>query len=125
VFRAGAGVPDEPVAAIERLVAVVRPGARPLVLLDAELPPVQLRALAAARDVDALAIRMRPVRGVQGVRERLRDAGLPARVVDAGAVLGEGDASDAGDPLDAVRLARVAVAADLRRVPRRRDRAPG
>lgn len=109
IFRAGGGVPDEPVAAVERLVAVVRPGSRPLVLLDAELPPVQLRALAAVSDVDALAIRMRPVRGAGGVRARLRAAGLPARVVDASAVLGEGEAPDAGDALDAVRLARVAA----------------
>ncbi|HEY6100700.1 MAG TPA: phosphatidylserine/phosphatidylglycerophosphate/cardiolipin synthase family protein [Anaeromyxobacter sp.] len=109
VFRVAAGAVAEPVAQVERLVAVVRPGSRPLVLFDAELPVAELRALAGARDADLLAVRMRPARSVQRVRVRLREAGLDARVADAGAVLAEGDASDVGDSLDAVRLARVAT----------------
>jgi phosphatidylserine/phosphatidylglycerophosphate/cardiolipin synthase-like enzyme len=109
VFRAGPEVPPEPISAIERLVAVVRPGARPLVLFDAELPPAQLAALAPVRDAELLAVRMRPVRSVERVRGRLRELGIPPRLVDASAVLGEGDASDVGDALDGVRLARVAA----------------
>ena len=109
VFRVGAGAVTEPLAAMERLVSVVRPGTQPLVLFDAELADPELRALAGVRNADVLAVRMRPTRSAQRVRERLREAGLDARVVDAGAVLGEGDASDVGEALDAVRLARVAV----------------
>lgn len=109
VFRAGATAVTEPLAAIERLVSVARPGPRPLLLFDAELADPELRALAGARNADVLAVRMRPTRSAQRVRDRLREAGLDARVVDAGAVLGEGDASDVAEPLDAVRLARVAV----------------
>jgi phosphatidylserine/phosphatidylglycerophosphate/cardiolipin synthase-like enzyme len=109
VFRAGPGVPAEPVAAIERVVAVVRAGARPLVLLDAELTAAELRALAQVRDADLLAVRLRPARGAQGVRERLRGLGLSPRVVDASVVLAEGEATDVGDALDGVRLARVAA----------------
>ena len=109
VFRAAAGQVAEALSAIERVVAIVRPGSRPLVLFDAELPVEDLRALARARDVDRLAVRMHSVRSTQRVRGRLRDAGLEPRVVDAGAVLAEGDASDVGEALDAVRLARVAT----------------
>ncbi len=109
VFRAAARPVAEPVAHVERFVAVVRPGTRPLVLFDAELPVADLRALAGVRDADLLAVRMRSARSAQRVRESLREAGLDPRVVDASAVLAEGDASDVGDPLDAVRLARVAT----------------
>lgn len=109
VFRVAAGEVAEPVAHVERLVAVVRPGSRPLVLFDAELPGAELRALAGVRGLDLLAVRMRPERSAQRVREGLRKAGLDPRVVDASAVLAEGAASDVGEPLDGVRLARVAT----------------
>jgi phosphatidylserine/phosphatidylglycerophosphate/cardiolipin synthase-like enzyme len=109
VSRVAAHDVAEPMAHVERLVAVVRPGSRPLVLFDAELPAAELRALAGTRNADLLAVRMRSARSAARVRQRLREAGLDGRVVDAGAVLGEGDASDVGDALDAVRLARVAT----------------
>ena len=109
VFRLGQRIVDEPVTAVERHVVVVRPGSRPLVLFDADLPAAELDALAAGRGVDLLAVRMRPVRACHLLRERLRKAGLEPRVVDASAVLGEGDASDVSGALDAVRLARVAT----------------
>ena len=109
VFRAGRGIADEPVTAVERHVVVVRPGTRPLVLFDADLPAAELHALGAARAIDLLAVRMRPVRACHLLRERLRRAGLEPRVVDASAVLGEGEAPDVSGALDAVRLARVAT----------------
>jgi phosphatidylserine/phosphatidylglycerophosphate/cardiolipin synthase-like enzyme len=109
VFRVAARDPSDPVAHIERFAAVVRPGSRPLVLFDADLPVAELRALAGVRDVDLLAIRTRSARSAQRVREGLREAGLEPRVVDASAVLAEGAALDVGEPLDGVRLARVAT----------------
>ncbi len=109
LFRVAAGDVAEPVAHVERFVAVVRPGSRPLVLFDAELPVAELRAIAGVHGVDLLAVRMRSARSAQRVREGLREAGLDPRVVDASAVLAEGAASDVGEPLDGVRLARVAT----------------
>lgn len=108
VFRVGAQRAVDPVSAVERYVTVVRPGLRPLVLLDAELASAELAALAGARGADLLAVRLRPVRSCHLVRARLRDAGLGPRVVDASTVLDEGDAADVNEALDAVRLARVA-----------------
>jgi phosphatidylserine/phosphatidylglycerophosphate/cardiolipin synthase-like enzyme len=89
----------------------VRRGVRPLVLFDAELPDPCLAELArspARAAADPVAVRMRPTRSCRAHRERLHTAGLPAVVLDARAVLAEGDAFDVSDPLDAVRLARVA-----------------
>ena len=109
LFRVANSEGADPVAAIERVVAVIRPGSRPLVLYDADLPDPDLRAVAAARGVDLLAVRLRPVGSCRRVRARLRHAGLGPRVADASAVLAEGDAGDVGSALDAVRLARVAM----------------
>ncbi len=109
MFRVGARPAVDPVSAVERYVTVIRPGSRPLVLFDAELPVAELSALAGARGVDLLAVRLRPVRSCHLVRARLRNAGLGARIVDASAVLDEGDAADVNEALDAVRLARVAT----------------
>jgi len=118
VFRVAAKPAAEPVAAVERLVSVVRPGSRPLVLFDAELPAADLQALGAVDEVERLAVRMTPGRSVQRVRARLREAGLaPTGVVDASAVLADGEASDVGEALSAVRLARVALRLRAARYP--------
>lgn len=110
VFRVGDRTAADPLAAIERHVVVVRPGARPLVLFDAGLSDVELPALRdGAGGAELLAVRLRPLRSCHLVRERLRAARLAPRVIDASAVLDEGDAADVGEPLDPVRLARVAT----------------
>ena len=111
VYRVGESAPEEPLAAIEQRVAVVRGGERPLVLVDCELADDALRTLAGLCDAsaaDVLAIRLRPTRACHAIRERLRAAGLPPRVLDARLVLDEGEALDVSDMLDAVRLARAA-----------------
>ncbi len=107
VFRVQGREGLDPVAAIERAVAVVRPGSKPLVLFDAELPAPALSAMAQEAGVDLLAVRVRRVRSCHLLRERLRSAGLAPLVADASAVLGEGDAADVSAAMDAVRLARV------------------
>jgi phosphatidylserine/phosphatidylglycerophosphate/cardiolipin synthase-like enzyme len=109
VYRVRDAASVDPIAAIERRVAIVRPGPLPLVLFDADLPAPELSALAAAPGAELLAVRLRAVRSCHLLRERLRDSGLPPRVIDASTLLDEGDASDIGEDLDAVRLARVAT----------------
>jgi phosphatidylserine/phosphatidylglycerophosphate/cardiolipin synthase-like enzyme len=109
VFRVGDGAAADPVLAIERLVAVVRPGRRPLVVFDADLPEEDLSSLAFSSGAELLAVRLRPLRSCHLVRERLRTAGLAPRVVDASAILDEGAAEDVSDDFDALRLARVAA----------------
>lgn len=99
-------------AAFEHRVAVVRPGDRPLLLFDCELPDERLRALAsgpAADAIEPLAVRLRPTRGATEIRRRLQALGLPALVVDARTALDEGDALDTAAPNDPVRLRRVAA----------------
>lgn len=93
----------------EQWVSVLRPGQRPLRIFDAEIPDEALRELAVRADADALAVRLRPTRGFGAIRRRLRAAGLPGQVLDARAVLDEGEALDVSEPLDALRLARVAA----------------
>ncbi len=78
----------------------------PLVLIDAELPDDRLRALVTGPEL--LAVRLRPIRSCSSIRKRLRALGTSARVVDARAVLDEGEALDVSEALDAVRLVRVA-----------------
>lgn len=109
VFRVRDRRAADPLAAVERQVTIVRPGPGPLVLYDAELPEGELSALAGAAGADLLAVRLRPARSCHVLRERLRAAGLAPRVVDASAVLDEGDAADVSDAHDPVRLARVAT----------------
>lgn len=112
VCRVAEGAPVDPLAAIERRVTVVRPGASPLVVFDAELPDATLRGLAEDASTsgrELLAVRLRPTRACRAIRVRLRALGLSPRVVDARAVLDEGEALDVSDALDAVRLARVAT----------------
>ncbi|MCC6522460.1 MAG: phosphatidylserine/phosphatidylglycerophosphate/cardiolipin synthase family protein [Polyangiaceae bacterium] len=109
LFRVRDRASEDPVAAIERWVTIVRPGPRPLVLFDVDLPDAELPALAAVDGAELLAVRLRPSRSCHLLRDRLRAAGLAARVVDARAVLDEGDAADVSESIDAVRLARVAT----------------
>ena len=54
-------------------------------------------------------MRVRPVHSYASLRAKLRAAGLPPYVIDAGAVIGEGEAPDVPELADAVRLARVAT----------------
>lgn len=111
VYRVGDGAAADPAAAIEQRVAVVRPGERPLLLFDAALPDATLGALAAMHGPsipELLAVRLRPTRSCHSIRQRLRAFGLSPRVLDARAVLDEGEALDVSDALDPVRLARVA-----------------
>lgn len=111
VYRVGGEGPANPVAAIEQMVEVLRPGERPVALIDAELPDEVLRALAASSgpaEPEHIAVRLRPTRSFTAIRERLRAAGLAPRVVDARAVLDEGSALDVSEEVDPVRLARVA-----------------
>lgn len=110
VFRVGERTAADPLAAIEQQVAVIRPGARPLLLFDSELADRDLALLAGLRGQDApelLAVRMRPTRSYNSIRVRLREAGLSTRVADASAVLDEGAAFDVAEAVDPVRLARV------------------
>lgn len=110
VFRGDGREGADPLAAIEQLVSVIRPGPTPLVLFDADLPRRDMDML---RDVagqcELLAVRMRATRSCHSIRERLRAAGLAPRVADASLILDEGEALDVPDAVDAVRLARVAV----------------
>ena len=90
--------------AVEQEVRVIRPGLRPLILFDANLPTAAFSTLDSA---ELLAVRMRPVRSCRMIRRSLRRAGLAAVVVDASAILDEGSALDVDENFDAVRLARV------------------
>ena len=111
VFRTNGAAPTQPPAVLEQRVLVIRPGATPLVLFDAELAPADLpalRGLAASGERELLAVRIRPTQSCRSIRARLQDAGLKPRVVDARVVLDEGMALDVSEFLDAVRLARVA-----------------
>lgn len=111
VYRTVRTASGDVLAAIEQRVAVLRPGDNPLVLFDAELPDEMLDALGKlplSPTPEVLAVRLRPTRSCRRIRQRLRAKGLPARVVDARAVLGEGTALDVSASFDPVRLARVA-----------------
>lgn len=109
VFRTRDRSAEDPVEAVERRVAIVRPGPLPLLPFDAELAEDELARIAGARGVEPLAVRLRPSRSCHLVRERLREAELAPRVVDASAVLDEGEAADVSEANDPVRLARVAT----------------
>ena len=109
VFRVSDRGAEDPLAAVERRVTVIRPGTLPLVLFDVELPQGELAALAGTAGAEMLAVRLRPARTCHLLRERLREVGLAPRVIDASTVLDEGDAADVSDDLDAMRLARVAT----------------
>jgi len=111
VFRTDGAAPPQPLADLEQQVLVLRPGATPLVLFDAELAPADLPALrsfAAPGALELLAVRIRPTQSCRSIRARMQAAGFEPRVVDARLVLDEGAALDVSEFLDAVRLARVA-----------------
>ena len=112
VFRVEASAAPDPLTAIEEQVEVIRPGSRPLLLFDADLAANGLSAIAGLggpEAPDALAVRLRPMQSCKAIRARLHLAGLAARVVDASAVLDEGEAFDVPVAVDPVRLARVAA----------------
>ncbi len=112
VYRMEGRTASDLVTAIEEQVEVIRPGSRPLLLFDADLAARGLAAIAGPggpEAPDALAVRLRPMQSCKAIRARLRLAGLAARVVDASAVLDEGQAFDVPAAVDPVRLARVAV----------------
>lgn len=111
VMRAHDDARSYPVEAIEQSISVIGPGERPLVLFDAELADDTLGELSELTRAftDILAVRLRPTRSCRSVRARLRRLGLPTRVIDARAVLDEGDALDVSEVLDPVRLSRVAA----------------
>lgn len=110
VFRIDGCDASDPLAAIEHLVRVIRPGALPLVLFDADLPASELAIMhALTGKCDVLAVRIRATQSCASIRTRLAAAGLDARVADASLVLDEGEALDVPDTIDAVRLARVAA----------------
>jgi len=112
LFRTLEQAGRDPLEAVEQEVQLIQPGARPLVLFDAELSDAELSRLASVSGADGpelLAVRMRAIRSCRGIRSRLRAAGLMPRVVDGSAILDEGAALDVGEDLDAVRLARVAA----------------
>jgi cardiolipin synthase len=109
IYRLGEHEGADPLSAIEKEVAVIRPGARPLVLFDSNAPEPERRLLSGLEKLDLLAVRMRPTESSDAIRARLAKSGLPPRVVDAPAVLDEGSALDVGPDLDSVRLARVAT----------------
>ena len=97
-----------PPTAVELRVAILRPGPRPLVLFDAELDDAALSSIRSVAWAEPVGARVRSTRSCQSLRAKLRRVGLSPRVVDAGAVLGEGDALDVPAQVDAVRLARTA-----------------
>ncbi len=93
----------------EAIVEVIRPGAMPIVLFDADGDPrtwAPLRTLPWARP---LAVRLHAENGWARLRAKLRDAELSPRVIDASAVLDEGPAIDVPGQAADVRLARVAA----------------
>lgn len=112
LFRATAAEGGDPVAEVEVRIEVLRQGALPLYLFDADLPDDDLARLArigGSGGPDLLAVRLRPVRSCAWLRARLASFGLPERVADASAVLDEGAALDVPEEAGPVRLARVAA----------------
>lgn len=111
VFRATESRGLDPLEAIEVQASVIRPDTRAIVLFDAEISDDAFAQLLATHrrsgGPDLLAVRLRPTRRCDSIRERLRRAGLPPRVADASAVLDEGAAFDVSQAMDPVRLARV------------------
>jgi hypothetical protein len=109
VFRTHGKAPTDPLVALEGRVTVLRADARTLILYDAELDKDQLSLIRRVTWADAVGVRVRSMRSCASLRAKLRAAGLPPRVIDAGAVLGEGEALDVPALADAVRLARAAA----------------
>lgn len=109
LFRIHGQAVADPSASVEARVAVVRAGQRPIVLFDAEVADEALSLLRRVSGAEPVAMRVRATRSCASLRNRLRAVGLAPYVLDAGAVLGEGDAPDVPGQADAVRLARAAA----------------
>jgi len=109
VFRTYGIEPVDPLASVEGRVAVLRGDSRTLILFDAELEKDELSLIRRVPWADAVGVRVRSMRSCASLRAKLRAAGLPPHVIDAGAVLGEGEALDVPALADAVRLARAAA----------------
>lgn len=100
--------PPDVLAAADQRFRVLRPGQARWTLFDAELDADHLREVPTP-GAHPVAVRLRPSRRVATIRERLREEGLSASVIDARAVLDEGPAYDVAEANDAVRLRRVAA----------------
>ena len=109
VFRTYGKEAADPLSSVEVRIAVLRAECEPLLLFDAEIEEHELTLLRGVTWANPVAVRMRSMRSCASLRASLRAAGLPPYVIDASAVLGEGDAPDVHPLLDAVRLARVAT----------------
>jgi len=109
IFRVKRNEAEEAVVFVEAQVGVLRPGPRPIFLFDAEIAKDYLPLLRGVAWADAVGVRMRPLRSCGSLRADLRAAGLAPCVIDASAVLDEGEASDVPEWGDGVRLARVAT----------------
>jgi cardiolipin synthase len=109
VFRSRDRADSEAMSSIEARVSVLRATSRPRLLFDAELDAASLGAIRRVTWADPVGVRVRSTRSCRSLRARLRTAGLPPIVIDAGAALDEGDAHDISPILDAVRLARTAA----------------
>jgi phosphatidylserine/phosphatidylglycerophosphate/cardiolipin synthase-like enzyme len=109
MFRTTGKEAADPLTLVEAEVAVLRAGSRPIILFDAETETDHLPLISGAAWADPVGVRVRPEHSCASLRAKLRAAGLPPYVIDAGAVLGEGEAPDVPEIVDAVRLARAAT----------------
>jgi phosphatidylserine/phosphatidylglycerophosphate/cardiolipin synthase-like enzyme len=109
MFRTTGKEAADPVALVEAGIAVLRASSRPIILFDAETEEDQLPLIVGAVWADLVGVRVRPVHSCASLRAKLRASGLPPYVIDVGAVLGEGEAPDVFELVDAVRLARAAT----------------
>ena len=109
VFRASGNETADLLPPTEVRVAVLHAGPRAVLLFDSEIEEHELSLIRGATWADPVAVRLRSIRSFAWVRAKLRAAGLPPYVIDAGAVLGEGEGTDVPELVDAVRLARAAT----------------
>ncbi len=109
IYRTTGKEAENPQALAEAGMAVLRAGSRPIILFDAEIEKDHLPLIASAAWADPVGVRIRPAHSCAALRAKLRAAGLPPCVIDAGTVLGEGEAPDVPEVVDAVRLARAAT----------------
>lgn len=109
MYRTTGKEASDPLALVEAGVSVLRAGSRPIILFDAEIETDRLSLMASAPWADPVGVRLRPTHSFALLRRKLSATGLPPRVIDASALLGEGDGSDVHDIADAVRLARTAT----------------
>jgi cardiolipin synthase len=109
---AGPPVDPDPLAVVDTHVSLVRPGSARVVLFDARLDGAalaQIRTELGGEDRLALGVRLALDDSVTALRARTAAAGFTRPLVlDARAVLHEGEAADVPPNVDAVRLCRVA-----------------